>query len=802
MPGPNWPRLLLRATGRRLPLTRGRVRVAGLRSDVVIRRDRWGIPHVDAATDTDAWFALGFCHAQDRAFQIEILVRVGRGTLAELIGPEALPLDRMSRRLGFRRVATRQESIIDGDVRATLAAYAAGVNAGLTDGLPRRPHEFLLLRAHPTPWTVLDVLAFVGLQAFSLSSNWDSELARLRILSTDGPDALRALDPTYPAWLPVTSPVGGVAGATIDRLAEDLEILRGTTSGGGGSNNWAIAGSRTVSGKPIVANDPHLAPRLPAPWYLAHLRTPEWSMSGASFVGGPAFPIGTNGFAAWGITAGLTDATDLFLEEIGPDGISVREGGEFVPCEVITERIAVKGAPTQELQVLVTRRGPVVTAGFVEPAVVGTPGDGGTTAEPPQALSFSAIYLQPLPLRGFLDVVRARSFEAFRSAFAEWPGPALNVVYGDLDGHVGWQLVGQVPRRRRGWGTIPLPGWDPAVGWETELVPFAEMPHLTDPPTGFVATANNQPTADGTEPFLGFDWFDGYRLGRILEVLATHDRWDVAASQQLQVDVGCLPWLQMRDAVLGLATHGHPDAERAHHLLASWDGRISEDAPAASVYELFVAALSRRLAEARAPGAWPWALGAGFGPIVPQTLFGARAAGRVVRLLRDRPEGWFPGSTWHEQAVAALGDAVGALRHDHGDDPAQWAWGKLRTLTLEHPVGGRQPLGRIFNIGPVPFGGDSSTPMQAGSGPLNPFANVGFLANTRCVMDLADPSASRFVLAGGQSGNPLSPHYRDLFELWLRGEGVPIAVTEVEVAAATIATLRLAPADSTRQDDR
>jgi penicillin amidase len=772
----------------------------GLRDHLLIRRDRWGIPHIDAASGEDAWFGLGFCHAQDRAFQLETLLRVGRGTLAELIGPDAVPLDRMSRRLGFRRMAERQEGVIGADVRDTLAAYAAGINAGLTQGLPRRAHEFLLLRARPSAWTVVDVLAFVGLQAFSLSSNWDSELARLRILSTDGPDALRALDPTYPAWLPVTSPVGTVAGATLDRLAEDLGILRATSSGGGGSNNWAIAGSRTVSGKPIVACDPHLAPRLPAPWYLAHLRTPDWTVSGASFVGGPAFPIATNGFAAWGITAGLTDTTDLFLEEIGPDGASVREGDEFVACEVITERIEVKGAAAEELRVLVTRRGPVVTAGFIEPTPADQAGDTatGAAAEPPQALSFGATYLQPLPIRGFLDVVRARSFEAFRSAFAEWPGPALNVVYGDLDGHVGWQLVGQLPRRRRGWGTLPLPGWDPAVGWEKEPVSFAEMPHLVDPPTGFVATANNQPTVDGSEPFLGFDWFDGYRLARILQVLGDRDGWDVAGSQGLQVDVTSLPWLHMRDAVLGLATVaavGHPDAQRARDLLASWDGRVSEDAPAASVYQLFVAGLSRRLAEARAPGAWPWALGAGFGPIVPQTLFGARAAGRVVRLLRERPEGWFPGSSWEEQAVEALREAIAALRRDHGDDPAGWAWGTLRTLTLEHPVGARPPLGRIFNIGPVPFGGDSSTPMQAGSGPLSPFGNVGFMANTRCVMDLGDPAASRFVLAGGQSGNPLSPHYRDLFELWLRGEGVPMADTEAEVAAATVATLRLEPAD-------
>jgi len=408
-------------------------------------------------------------------------------------------------------------------------------------------------------------------------------------------------------------------------------------------------------------------------------------------------------------------------------------------------------------------------------------------------MSFGATFLKPQPVRGFLDVVRARSFDAFRAAFAEWPGPALNVVYGDVEGHIGWQLIGQIPRRRRGWGTIPLPGWDPSVGWEEAAVPFSEMPCLVDPHAGFVATANNQPVAHGGAPFLGFDWFDGYRLGRIVEALGDHDQWDVAASQDLQVDVRCLPWLRMRDVVLGLVTEDDADADQARALLASWDGRISADAPAASVYELFLASLSRRLAQAKAPAAWTYALGAGFGPIVPHTLFGARTAGRVVRMLRDRPEGWFPGSSWEKQAIAALGDSVRELRRNHGDDPGHWAWGALRTLTLEHPVSVRPALARVFNIGPVPFGGDSSTPMQAASGPLNPFANVGFMANTRCVMDLGDPRASRFSLAGGQSGNPLSPHYRDLFEVWLRGEGVPIATAESDVAAATVATLVLQP---------
>src|SRR5437762_5205563 len=223
-----WPRVLLRLLlGRRLPRVRGRIRVAGLEASVTIRRDRWGIPHVDARSPGDAWFGLGFCHAQDRAFQLELLQRVGSGTLSELIGPDGLPIDRMSRRLGFRRTAQAQLEVISPEVLAVLEAYVRGINQGLGRGRKRAPHELALLRRAPTPWTALDVLCFVGLQAFSLSSNWDVELARLKILTDDGPDAVAALDPSYPGWLPVAAPPGAPAGSTLDRLGADLAALQG-----------------------------------------------------------------------------------------------------------------------------------------------------------------------------------------------------------------------------------------------------------------------------------------------------------------------------------------------------------------------------------------------------------------------------------------------------------------------------------------------------------------------------------------------------------------------------------------------
>ena len=247
--------------GKRLPITEGSLQVPGVSGTVRIGRDEYGVAYVDADSDADAWFGLGFAHGQDRAFQLETILRLVRGTLSELLGPDTLPLDQLSRRIGFRRSALAQVDALDDDMQATLEAYAAGTFQGATAGSTKVAHEFVLLRSEPTPYEAADVLGLMKLMPFLLASNWDSELMRYKILTEDGPEAMLALDPTYPEWLPATFPVGLPAGAAIDRLADDLELFTATAGMGGGSNNWAIAGSRTESGRPIVANDPHLAPQ-------------------------------------------------------------------------------------------------------------------------------------------------------------------------------------------------------------------------------------------------------------------------------------------------------------------------------------------------------------------------------------------------------------------------------------------------------------------------------------------------------------------------------------------------------------
>ncbi|MCM8747754.1 penicillin acylase family protein [Thermomicrobiaceae bacterium CFH 74404] len=777
-------RLLL---GCRLPITQGRLAVPGLQQPVLIRRDRWGIPHIAAQTDADAWYALGFCQGQDRAFQLELLRRVVRGTLAELLGPPALPIDRLSRRIGFRHTSERQLSAVAPELRALAGAFVQGINAGMRYGLKRRPHELVLLRSRPGTWDLADVLGMVKIMSFSLASNWTSELVRLKVLTEDGPEALRALDPSYPEWHPVTDPPGVEAGPLLDRLAEELERFAALVPAGG-SNNWVIAGWRTASGRPILANDPHLDPTLPPYWYLAHLQTPDWAVAGAALIGTPAIAAGHNGFAAWGVTAGLSDNTDLFLEEIGPDGRSIREGERFVPCALRHERIEVRGSRAVEDVVLETPRGPIIS-----PILSGIP----------WALSLRAVWLDPLPIGGLLRLHRVRSFAEFRQALAEWPQIPLNVVYADVSGTIGWQLAGQVPRRRRGSGLIPQPGWLPGAGWEPDLLPADALPWSENPAAGFIATANNRPRREGDGPFLGADYLDGYRAARIAEALASRSDWDIRSTQALQLDVLSIPWRELRDIVLSIETP-NPAANRALALLRDWDGRVTAGSPAASVFEIFLAEMCRRVAAAKAPRSANWVLGLVFGGLTDGSSWSIRRTGHLVRLLRTQPPGWFD-RPWAEVIAEALAAAVRYLENRYGPRPAAWAWGRVRPLTLLHPLADplRAPrvLQMLFNLGSFPWGGDANTVSAAGTTPLDPTGPVTFMASLRLVVDVGNWDETGVVLPGGQSGNPLSPHYADQLRLWRRGEGLRLAWTPEAVARETVATLELVP-EGTQQAHR
>ena len=762
--------------GSRLPKTEGVLAVEGLERPVRIDRDRYGIPHITAETSVDAWFALGFCQGQDRSFQIESLVRIVRGTMSELVGSDTIPIDRLSRRIGFKKAASATWALLREDERTGLRAFAKGVNAGRSSGVGVKAHEFALLRGEATTFEATDVLAVGALQAFALASNWDTELARLEILGADGEEALHRVDPKYPEWHPVTHSPDGTAGAPIEALRDALELLRDVSGLGGGSNNWAVSGARTASGRPILSNDPHLAPLLPPHWYLAHVMAPDWAIAGACFAATPGFASAHNGRVAWGVTAGLVDNTDLFIEEIGPDGASVRRGDEFVPCTVTEEHIAVRGGDPVTEEVLMTPHGPVVG-----PALPGAH----------EAISMAATWLRPQRATSLFDITTATTVAKVRERISRWSGPSLNFAFADDAGSIAWQLAGESPVRTKGLGALPLPAWIDGVGWEDLYVPFDEMPGADNPDRGYVASANTRPTVEA-HPFLGVDWIEGYRLSRINEIIEARDDWDIASTLHAQLDTVTHAWRDLSEHVLAVAHTS--DTTAALALLQSWDGDMSPDSAAAAVFVSWLAEMQRVVAEAAAPNSVDAVLGRGFAPapLAPYSLFAFSRTSHLARLLRERPHGWV--ASWDDAIQGALASAEARLRDLFGPSTASWKWGSVRPLTLMHPVGQRKPLDRVFNIGPIPWSGDFSTVAQAGAPPLDPFGNPSAIASLRMAVDVGDWDRSRFSLPGGQSGNPMSPHYSDQLDAWRLGLGLPMPWSPEAVASATTETLHIIPA--------
>ncbi len=754
-----------------------------------IRRDAFGVAYVDATSEHDAWFGLGFCQGQDRAGQLELNLRLVRGTLSEVVGRDGLLVDQASRLIGVRHAATRQYARFALDLRAQLDAFCQGINAALTHPSTPPSHEHALLRTRPSPWEPEDVIALGLMMCCLLPSNWDAELARLIILSEDGEDAVTALDPTYRPDLPVTTPPGASAGAAPPFVARDLQALRDFMGRSGGSNAWAVAAHKTERGHVLLANDPHLPASLPNFGYLTRVSCPEFRVAGVSIVGIPAFITGHNEQAAWGSTAAQLDNTDLFLEELGSDGRSVREGADFVPCDVRDEWIPVRGEAAVPLRVVTTKRGPIVARrsnpdeGIFAPLPLPRAGRA-------NAISFAATWLGERPTRAMLSFHRVKSFAEFRELNREATGCAYSIVYADRT-TIGWVLASEVPVRRHGFGSLPMPGWREGAGWETEVIPSTELPHGENPPSGYVCCANNPPVpASEPGPFLGHDFLDGYRQLRISRTLSGRDDWTVARMGELHLDVVSLAWDEVRDGVLGLpATDAR--SRRALELLRDWDGKVSGDSPGATVFELFFAEVGERACRRRAPRSWQTAAGKGVMKLIPGTTFNARRASFVARLIREQPDGFF--ESWPSELSAALAAAVSTLEREFGSDASGWTWGQVRPLTLMHRFGEKKPLERIFNRGPLPGYGDGTTVNQAGFEYWKPFRHSTVTAHLRAVMEVGDWSNSRFVLLGGQSGNPLSPHYSDLIPLWQRGEGVPIHWDDAEVARATQDELSLLP---------
>jgi penicillin amidase len=760
---------------RPLPQLDGELRVVGLNGPVEIVRDRWGIPHISARDPLDAFFAQGFCHAQDRLWQMELARRVASGRLAEVFGKDALDVDRFMRRLGLHRAAQRDWDSANPSVRDTLGAYAAGINACL-DGLlasGRLPVEFGLARFSPARWEPLDTLCYGRYFAFSLSPNWESELVRSRLIARLGYTAAAGLEPDV--WQPDTDALPRLEDWGPPEMPEPGEMPSVTLGGGpGASNAWVVSGARSSTGKPLLANDPHLFPRLPSVFYEIHLAAGgELNVAGASAPGAPGVVIGHNRHIAWGITATMADVGDLYFERIDPgDSRRTEFAGHWETGSLIREVIAIKGRAQPWIEdVLVTRRhGPLLTP---------TP----SLADEHRPLALRTMVLEaPSAASALLDINRASSWDEFRDAASRWGTPALNLLYADVDGNIGYQMVGKVPVRERGEGLVPSPGWSGQYEWCGALA-FDDLPRAFNPPDGLWASANHD-VGKRSPHFLSREFIDPARYQRIRQVLESKVRHSAVDFGALQADVVSLPARRLARLLVEHVTPSGRLERRALEELRGWDGRVGADSSAASIYEVFRNELIRARHGEAVGDLLALLLGVG-----PHPLLGTTSShfflqtGRVLRFVEATP---------NDPAVRrAFRATVEWLSRRLGPNVATWHWGRLHQLHLEHALSIRKPLGMLFDVPSFAWGGDLET-VRAGGNVPGKLAAGGPISAYRFIGDCGDWDNSLSCIPGGQSGHRGSPHYADQVDQWRRVAYHPLSFTRPAIARVQRHTLRLA----------
>jgi penicillin amidase len=751
---------------RPVPRSRGRTVLSGLQSKVEIIRDRWGVPHIYASNLRDLFFASGYAQAQDRLWHMDFNRRLGSGRLSEVLGEPAVEVDRLIRRIGFRRASERDWADALDREKAMTESFSAGVNAYIEGS--RLPLEFSILRYKPEPWHPVDCLTYGRFMGWTLAGNWDSEILRSWTAERFGAEMLADLTPGYPEGGPLIVPPGAEATGCGPDLSEDF---RGSSqlvgaAGGGLSNNWAVSGEKSVTGRPILANDPHLPLTMPSIWWEVHLDSPELKAAGAGLPAVPGVVIGHNDNIAWGITASMTDGDDLFVEKVNPDNPAQYEfQGEWVDGEIVREEIKVKGRDEPVVEdVLVTRHGPVIS-----PAVKGET----------RTLALQTIGLEPShQMEGILMLMAAQGWDEFTDALRLWPAPPQNVAYADVDGNVGYHMAGLVPIRAKGHGVVPAPGWTGEYEWKG-FIPHDELPQAYNPPANWVASANNKITEDDYPYFLSADWADSGRQRRIIEMLEGKEKLSVEDFKEMQADQLSIPARDLVPRMLEVQP-GDQWERRALTFLRAWDMTVAADSVAACVFEVCYSHLVRRALEEKL-GSWAdYFAGRGLHPVRHQGSFFHAASSWLLGKMRDRPD-WFDGKTWDQAMHESLASAVAQLRELLGDDVSRWQWGRLHVQRFSHPLGQVRGLDRIFNRGPVPVGGDANTVWQASYAPYEGYDLNSFTASWRQIIDLQDFNRSQATLPSGQSGHPGSRHYGDMIGMWQRVKYHPMPWDRDEV---------------------
>jgi penicillin amidase len=786
--------LVVSATGylflrRSFPTIDGTSEVEGLKAPVEVYRDRWGVPHIYAQNVEDLFFAQGYVTAQDRLWQMEFNRRIGSGTLSEVLGETTLENDRFIRIIGWRRVAEEEAANLDEESRTILEAYAAGVNAFIEGHRRSLPPEFTILGFKPAPWTPADSIAWAKVMAWDLGGNWEAELLRASLIEKFGEKKANQLAPPYPADAPliILPEALGYQIPGIDRLlsqARQLRELLGAQGAGLGSNNWVIDGQKSATGMPLLANDMHLGIQMPSIWYEVHLVGGGFNVEGYSFPGVPNVIVGHNEDIAWAVTNVGPDVQDLYIEKVNPASPDQYEyQGQWLEMEIVEEMIEVKGQEPVVERVQLTRHGPIITP--VVEGVTETLALRWTALEPNQIFKSVAM------------LNRAKNWEEFREALRFWAVPSQNFVYADREGNIGYQMPGWIPIRAKGQGLVPVPGWTGEYEWKGHI-PSHRLPHTLNPSTHYIVTSNNRVIGDEYPYFISHDWAV-YRARRLVELLEPRDDLSIEDLKVIQADTYSLPAEKLLPHLLALEPEGWLQ-ERAMNQLKEWDLSNDVDSTGAGIFQVFYLMLVNNT----------------FGDELGDELFADYSKARAPHhlalegLIEEPDSPWFDDVTTPEREKRddivrrSFAEACDLLGRRFGDVPHEWAWGRLHTVTFDHPLGAVKPLDLIFNRGPLPARGSGFTVNAAGfdysafAEGLKPseigevFAVQGGVSQ-RLIVDLSDFSNSLSIHTTGQVGVPFHKHYGDMIPSWQGVEYHPLLWERDEIERNKEGVLILEP---------
>jgi len=781
-----------------VPSPSGALGIAGLSAPVEVVRDREGVPHIFATTTDDLYTALGFVHAQDRLWQMELQRRTGQGRLSEIFGERTFTTDVFLRTLDLYGHAERSLAALPAEARSALEAYARGVNAFMRRRLgwlePRLPIEFLLLRHRPEPWRPADSAVVIKLMALQLSMNINHELLRLALaaqgLTSAEIEDLMPLDAAdAPPPLPEIAQLYPLKRTTTAERRADASTLVDNLIGTGASNNWVVSGARTKSGKPLLANDPHLRLGAPAVWYLAHLALEQpgldaANVAGATLPGMPLVVLGRGDHVAWGFTNTGSDAQDIFIERVNPD--NPREyltPDGWRPFAIDEMAIAVKGSEVRKVERRRTRHGPVLP-GFYRNL------EGLLGANHVAALQWTALSDDDTTIAAGMFDPGLKTVADYMARMRQFAVPMQSMVVADIGGRIGMIAPGRVPVRdpkNKVGGRAPVPGWDKTYDWKGYLK-FEVLPRVDDANVGAIGTANARMVDPDYPHHLTYDWEPAFRQQRIKELIFDRDKHDIASMRAAQVDVLSLAVAKLQPMMIAAAQAGGPVDNAVLDQLTTWDATMGGDRPEPLIFTAWMREAVKAI--------YRDDLGAAF-----DRYFDYRATA-LIRLLEGRAKGrdWCDDRTTPEREscgavlAAALDRALRELELRYGKDRSRWRWGKAHHAFGEHrPFGAVAYLAWFFNVEVASPGGNYTLNRgKAEFGEEPPFASR-HAASFRAIYDFADLDRSLYIQTTGQSGNPLSPFYRSFARRWAKGEYITIATKRDEIAKAKLGTWKLTP---------